>query len=131
MLDKEVARANRTGSALTVPVLDVDNFKSINTRIGQLASDRALGETARLLKNTFRGSDMVFRYGGDEFGVVMRDTTEQQAERAVARLLTEVDRCNAENRAADELALSCGSASYVTGAHCRGHGQSAHVAEEK
>ena len=116
MLDKEVARSNHTGSALTVLMLDIDNFSSINTRVGQSGGDRLLSEAARLLKNTFRGSDMVFRYGGDEFLVVMPDTTEQQAERAVARLLTEVDRWNAENRSADELALSCGLASYVTGA---------------
>jgi diguanylate cyclase (GGDEF)-like protein len=116
MLDKEVARSNHTGSPLTVLMLDIDNFSSINTRVGQSGGDRLLSEAARLLKNTFRGSDMVFRYGGDEFLVVMPDTTEQQAERAVARLLTEVDRWNAENRSADELALSCGLASYVTGA---------------
>jgi diguanylate cyclase (GGDEF)-like protein len=116
MLDKEVARANRRGSALTVLMLDVDNFKFINTQVGQSGGDRLLSEAARLLKNTFRGSDMVFRYGGDEFLVVMPDTTEQQAERALARLLTEVDRRNAENRSPDELALSCGLASYVTGA---------------
>src|SRR5919197_395042 len=116
MLDKEVARSNHTGSALTVLMLDIDNFTSINTRVGQSAGDRLLSEAARLLKNTFRGSDMVFRYGGDEFLVVMPDTTEQQAERAVARLLTEVDRWNAENRSPEELALSCGLASYVTGA---------------
>ncbi|HYL15971.1 MAG TPA: GGDEF domain-containing protein [Terriglobales bacterium] len=116
MLDKEVARANRVGNALTLLMIDLDNFKSINTRNGHPGGDKFLAEAARLLKNTFRRSDMVFRYGGDEFLVLMPDTTEQQAERAVARLLAEVDRWNTENRSEDELALSCGTASYVTGA---------------
>jgi diguanylate cyclase (GGDEF)-like protein len=116
MVEKEVARANRSGSTLTLLMLDLDNFKSINTRIGHQGGDRFLAQAALLLKNTFRGSDMVFRYGGDEFLVVMPDTSEQQAERAVARLLVEVDRWNAETHSPDELAFSWGIAPYVTGA---------------
>jgi len=115
MLSKEIVRANRQGSNLTLLMIDVDRFKSINERLGPVVGDQYLTETAQLLKATFRGSDMIFRYGGDEFLVVMPETTEDQADRAVRRLSDELERWNLENKLKCEHSISWGLASHVVG----------------
>jgi diguanylate cyclase (GGDEF)-like protein len=115
MLAKEAARANRLGSTVSVLMIHLNDFKSINARLGRQTGDKILVETAQLLRNTFRGSDLLFRYGDDEFLVLMPDTTEAQAERAVERLLIETERWNVESHLGCELGLSRGLASYVMG----------------
>ena len=116
MLSKEVTRANRMGSSLTLLMIDLDDFKSVNTRFGHLVGDRLLTEAANLLRMTFRGSDLVFRYGGDEFLVVMPETTEEQADRAVERLAAELQRWNLEKKLQCDLSMSWGVAAHVSGA---------------
>jgi len=126
MLPKEVFRANRLGSPLTLLMIDVDNFKSINARFDRHIGDQFLAKTAQLLRNTFRGSDTVFRYGADEFLVVMPETNEVQAECAVKRLSQQLDCWNIESRLVCELSLSWGLASYVSGARVSDVLQAAH-----
>jgi diguanylate cyclase (GGDEF)-like protein len=116
LLAKEAARANRVGSTVSILMIHLNDFKSINARLGRQTGDKILGEAAQLLKGTFRGSDLLFRYADDEFLVVMPDTTEEQAERAVDRLLIEAERWNVESNLGCDLALSRGLASYVMGA---------------
>jgi diguanylate cyclase (GGDEF)-like protein len=68
-----------------------------------------------MLKSVFRGGDLIFRHGGDEFLVVMADTTEQQADAPLQRLLHQVDEWNIGNGKAFQLGFNWGMAGYVTG----------------
>jgi len=118
ILPKEVSRTDRRGSSLALAVIDVDDFKSVNTRFGHPVGDRVLAEVAQLLKKLFRASDTVIRYGGDEFLVLMGDTNEQEAEAAVARLHAQVNRWNLTDAIAGyKMGLSCGVAVYTKGAN--------------
>ncbi|MBI2874638.1 MAG: sensor domain-containing diguanylate cyclase [Firmicutes bacterium] len=85
-LHEEIARAKRYGRPLTVVVIDVDELKPINDRFGHLAGDAALKETARALKESVRATDMVARYGGDEFTIIMPETGKQAAESVMERV---------------------------------------------
>ena len=62
--------ASRTGSKLGVMMIDIDHFKTINDQHGHVVGDRVLQDTARLLSTRLRASDVVGRYGGDEFIVL-------------------------------------------------------------
>jgi diguanylate cyclase (GGDEF)-like protein len=116
VLPKEVNRAERRGTSLTFLVIDVDGFKSVNTRFGHLAGDRLLSQMGQLLLATFRRSDIPIRYGGDEFLIVMPETNDAQAQRAVERLLAKVEDWNKESTIPGfRLILSFGLATYVPG----------------
>jgi len=116
ILEREMNRTDRVRGALTVMMVDVDDFKVVNTRFGHLMGDRLLQDIARMLKKTFRASDVVFRYGGDEFIVVMVDTGEEQAKVALDRLHGNVEKWNQHAGISGwKLSLSCGYLSYKTG----------------
>ncbi len=83
-LRQEVARSARSHSPLAVMMLDLDRFKPINDKHGHADGDRVLHNVGAVIKSRIRGSDIVARYGGDEFVVLMPDTTEERA-RYVAR----------------------------------------------
>lgn len=72
-------------------------------------------EFAKILRNVFRGADLAFRQGGDEFLIMMPDTTEEQADHPVQRILREVDQWNLTNKKGFELSFSWALAPYVTG----------------
>jgi diguanylate cyclase (GGDEF)-like protein len=115
ILAKEMSRANRMGSELSVLMIEVQSLELIAQNSGNTVADNYLTETARLLRNTLRGSDLVFRYAADQFLVVMPDTGELQAEQALNRLNQALDHWNHENRPDTALALGWGMASRVPG----------------
>src|SRR5260370_17247541 len=80
LITHQLARANRGGEPLTFLILDLNDFRELNSKLGSMEGNRVLTDFARLLKKVFRGGDLIFRQGGDEFLVVMADTTEPQAD---------------------------------------------------
>jgi diguanylate cyclase (GGDEF)-like protein len=87
-LHREAKRALRSGRPLSLLFLDLDGFKSVNDAHGHLLGSRALVETAEVIRSCSRESDIVARFGGDEFAVVLPDTGVQGA-RSVAERVRE------------------------------------------
>ena len=99
-LDQEWKRHTRLGSPLSVIMVDIDHFKTFNDQCGHLYGDRVLQRVAHTLRDTIRGVDVVGRYGGDEFVVVLPDTTLEQARTVAEKLRRAVEeRCGARRRA--------------------------------
>lgn len=83
---REIARAKRSGRALSLIILDLDHFKSINDRWGHAARDAALVETCRRLRSALRTTDTLSRHGGEEFAILLPETPPAQAVLAAERL---------------------------------------------
>ena len=90
--DKEVARAQRHHSTLCVAMLDIDNFKRLNDSLGHDAGDAALIHLATVIRETMRPQDTVARFGGEEFIIVLPDTSLEDARKAIVRLQRELTR---------------------------------------
>ncbi|MBI1941721.1 MAG: GGDEF domain-containing protein [Acidobacteria bacterium] len=117
VLPKEINRAERLKHELAFIMIDVDGFKSVNTRFGHVVGDQVLTEVAHVLKGHFRLSDSIIRYGGDEFLVLMVDTDEHGGQVSAERLQGSVDRWNAASVIPGyKMSLSCGVATFAKGA---------------
>lgn len=90
-LDREVELSHRHGTPLSLVMLDVDRFKVINDTYGHLAGDAALRALADCLMACTRASDMVFRFGGEEFTVVLSNTDLAGARLLAARIRESVE----------------------------------------
>lgn len=112
-LSTEVQRARRMGIDICFAMLDLDHFKSVNDTYGHLAGDRVLKSLARLLTERLRKTDVVGRYGGEEFGVILFNTDIENA----GRVMDEVRERFAQIRHVNDeesffVTFSCGLASY-------------------
>jgi diguanylate cyclase (GGDEF)-like protein len=89
-IDEELARARRRGSPLSVAILDLDGFKAFNDTFGHPAGDKALQLVANRLRSSVRKSDLVARFGGEEFVVAFPETEVEQARQRVEHIRTEL-----------------------------------------
>jgi diguanylate cyclase (GGDEF)-like protein len=117
LIDKELSRASRLGTQIAFLMVDVDDFKSVNTRFGHIVGDTILREVADVIRRSVRASDTVVRYGGDEFLVILTEAADPDAERVIGRI---EQRVQAWNQACDiegyQMGLSCGWAMHKTSA---------------
>ena len=115
MIDREILRTRRQGGSASLLMLDLDHFKRLNDRSGHPAGDRVLKRVVALLERRLRGSDLVFRYGGEEFAVLLQDTGGEAA-LAVAKELVALMRGDQALRPApsdaEPVTVSIGVATY-------------------
>lgn len=86
MFEREVTRALHANKDLALMMIDVDNFKTFNDQFGHIAGDRVLVAVAEALREYLRPTDLVARFGGDEFAVLLPDLTLKQARQAAERI---------------------------------------------
>jgi diguanylate cyclase (GGDEF)-like protein len=112
-IDEELARSRRRGASLSVAVLDIDGFKGFNDAFGHPAGDRALQILAGRLRSSVRKSDLVARFGGEEFVVAFPETEVDQATARVETIRAELARVPiAVGRDTHHLTISAGVGSW-------------------
>ncbi len=89
-LEREIARAGRQAAPLCVALLDLDNFKALNDRLGHATGDEALVHLAEVARQVLRPQDQLARYGGEEFVILLPDTEVDDGVRIMQRLQREL-----------------------------------------
>lgn len=85
-VEREWRRSTRSGQEFSVIMLDLDQFKEVNDQYGHMQGDRVLRAVANVLSDSVRQSNVVARYGGDEFAILMPEATTAQAEAFAERM---------------------------------------------
>ena len=93
-LEREFMRSKRYGGNLCIAIIDIDFFKKINDTYGHLCGDYVLKEVAYLILENFRKTDMIFRYGGEEFVVIMTETSLENSLIPLERLRKTIENNN-------------------------------------
>jgi GGDEF domain-containing protein len=94
-------------------VVDLVDFRALNAKFGTVAGDHVLVVLAQTLRKTFRGSDTICRVGGDEFLVIMPETSESQARAPISRLHRNLEQWNATTALDYKLAVRYGAREYT------------------
>jgi len=114
-MSEEIERSRRHHLPLSLIMIDVDDFKSVNDTLGHPVGDEVLKIMARCLRNCIRTIDVAARYGGEEFTVILPQTTKEDAQTIAERICTDVNRLDLPYAKDDQkllLSASLGLATY-------------------
>lgn len=112
LADQWLKNAQRTRTEMLIIFGDLDNLKGINDTFGHKEGDQALVDTSRILKDTFRESDLIARLGGDEFVILAMNSFETSAEKLIQRLKNALKDYNRQTKRSYTLSLSLGVAFF-------------------
>jgi diguanylate cyclase (GGDEF)-like protein len=115
---QQLKQVRRTGERMVLLYADMDNLKAINDSEGHVAGDRALVDTARIFRETFRDSDIIARMGGDEFAAILMNATDAGVTVAQNRLRKKLEEYNSRHDNSSHLAVSIGLAVYDPAKPC-------------
>src|ERR1051325_7152092 len=115
VMEREVALAERHNRRLALMMIDLDNLKRINDKLGHSAGDAALRLVAQQLLRIARASDLCARVGGDEFAVAMPETNLDRARDVATRLRRAVEQAGLGMRAPEQVEVSVGIAAWSQG----------------
>ncbi|MDH5637087.1 MAG: GGDEF domain-containing protein, partial [Nitrospinota bacterium] len=114
-LDKEIRRCQRYSSAMAVLMVDVDHFKNFNDTFGHVQGNVILTTLADILKRSARDTDIVARWGGEEFALILTETPREKAEMVAKRIRKEVEETffpGADRQPLGKISVSVGVATY-------------------
>ena len=95
---EEVRRSNRHGFPMSFMMLDVDQFKSYNDQFGHPAGDVALKLVGHVIRETLRGADVAARFGGEEFAILLPQTTGEEAAAIAERIRSNIEHADFPHR---------------------------------
>src|SRR4051794_40817348 len=111
-IDEEISRADRSGGQLALFLFDVDFFKTVNDVYGHLRGDEILRELTETVRLSLRDYDMLFRYGGDEFVVLVPETDRTDGLRLAVRLIDDIKAAEFAGSPPLHLSVSLGIAAF-------------------
>jgi len=112
-INSEINRFNRYNQGFSLVFLDIDHFKKINDTMGHEAGDQVLVEISKSLKKTSRGSDIVGRWGGEEFIIICPETSLDGASKLAENLRTQIE--SIEITGLRRITASFGVVAYMKG----------------
>ncbi len=113
-LDKEIKRSDRYLHPISLMFIDIDNFKAINDAYGHMIGDKILSLIAKRIKACLRSHDTAYRFAGDEFTIILPETTSSDAKFVADRILTKFahESLVIDEKEISEITLSIGIAEY-------------------
>ena len=113
--EHEIERSRRHGNPTSLAILDLDHFKTINDTYGHPAGDSVIQGLSKIIQRQARGSDICCRYGGEEFAIIMPETSPEDARVLCERIRVELENTSWARHPKRTVTLSCGIAGVAEG----------------
>ena len=115
ILEEEVARSRRYNSTISLLMCDIDHFKNVNDTYGHQQGDCILREVSRIIRKNVRNTDIACRYGGEEFSIILPETTQSDAKIVAERIRRDCAKCDFPSIMAGQPPIHCSISIGVAG----------------